>query len=70
MIVIQYLGCDGEYEFDAETNSCIKAYDILLTRNDARSRCQEDGGDLVTLTTPQKFDFVSRFINCEYLNKC
>jgi hypothetical protein len=54
MIVIHYLGCDGEYEFDAETNSCIKAYDILLSWNDARSRCQEDGGDLVTRESQEK----------------
>ena len=70
MIVIQYLECDGEYEFDTVSNTCIKAYTIFLSWNDARLRCQEDGGDLVTLTTPQKFDFVSRFINCEYINKC
>lgn len=57
-------GCDGEYEFDVVSNTCIKAYAIFLSWNDARLRCQEDGGDLVTLTTPQKFDFVSTFINC------
>jgi len=40
-------------------------YDVLRSWNDARQRCQEDGGDLVSMTTRAKWDFVSTLFNCE-----
>jgi hypothetical protein len=54
------------YDFDSQTNTCLKVNNNVLFWHDARERCQADGGDLVTMETREKWEFVTRFIECEY----
>jgi len=65
-MLILFVECILRYDYDANTNSCLKVYSLSLSWNAARTRCQDDGGDLVTMTTRNKWDYVSMRINCEY----
>ena len=59
-------GCSLGYDFDSQTNTCIRVNHNLLSWHDAREGCQADGGYLVTMETREKWEFVTRFIECEY----
>ncbi|CAC5357509.1 MRC [Mytilus coruscus] len=60
-------GCTNiGYYFDSLTNSCLKLFSTGgITWQDARKHCQQNGGDLISITTPQKWEFVDSFLSCK-----
>ena len=61
-------GCSlAGYDYDVATQTCLKLFYIPTpkTWTDARSYCQNDGGDLISITNTQKRDFVIRYVNCK-----
>ena len=38
------------------TNTCYKLHTLVAAWDTAQSQCQEEGGDLVSMTTRKKFD--------------
>ncbi|XP_063443410.1 perlucin-like protein [Mytilus trossulus] len=67
MYVIWKEGCtDIGYYFDTLTNTCLKLFSTSgKTWHDARTHCQQNGGDLITITTAQKWNFVNSFLSCK-----
>ncbi|CAC5378402.1 MRC [Mytilus coruscus] len=59
-------GCTNKgYYYDLHSNTCLKMYvDNGKTWKNARNHCQENGGDLISLTTPAKWEFVTNFTSC------
>lgn len=66
VLITLILECILGYDFDAYTHTCIKVYDLSITWSDARTHCQDDGGDIITMPTLEKWQFVHRYIECEY----
>ncbi|CAG2219918.1 CD206 [Mytilus edulis] len=60
-------GCTNiGYYFDFLTNSCVKLFSNGgITWRDARNHCQQNGGDLISITTLQKWEFVESFLSCK-----
>jgi hypothetical protein len=54
------------YDYDFETNTCLKyMYKTAgITWKQARARCQQDGGDLISILTKDKWDFVTNYLRC------
>ena len=54
------------YDYDLETNTCLKyMYKTAgFTWKEARARCQQDGGDLISILTKDKWDFVTNYLRC------
>ncbi|CAG2218704.1 unnamed protein product [Mytilus edulis] len=67
MYVIWKEGCTNiGYYFDSLTNTCLKLFSTSgKTWHDARTHCQQNGGDLITITTAQKWNFVNSFLSCK-----
>ena len=38
------------------TNTCYKQFTLVASWDTARSQCQKEGGDLVSMATRKKFD--------------
>ncbi|CAC5378406.1 unnamed protein product [Mytilus coruscus] len=60
-------GCTNKgYYYDLYSNTCLNIFADKKgkTWSDARNHCQENGGDLISLTTPAKWEFVSNFTSC------
>lgn len=53
--------------YDHITNSCIKIGESTdsLTWEDSREECQKDGGDLISITSYEKMDFIMNNIKCK-----
>jgi hypothetical protein len=65
---MQFVECSiNGYVYEAETNTCLKYFKIAtaITWANARLRCQQDGGDLISITTKEKWDFVVNYLNCK-----
>ena len=54
------------YDYDLETNTCLKLLEstIGVTWKEARIICQQDGGDLISILTKEKWEFVVNYIRC------
>ncbi|CAG2235068.1 CD206 [Mytilus edulis] len=65
--VIPKEGCTNiGYYFDSLTNTCLKFFSTSgKTWHDARTHCQQNGGDLITITTAEKWNFVNSFLSCK-----
>ncbi|CAG2219919.1 CD206 [Mytilus edulis] len=65
--VIPKEGCTNiGYYFDSLTNTCLKFFSTSgKTWHDARTHCQQNGGDLITITTAEKWNFVKSFLSCK-----
>lgn len=58
---------DG-YDYDFYTNTCIRLVNTTqspVTWTAARQRCKNDGGDLISITTREKVEFVFNYLNCK-----
>ena len=57
------------YDYDSETNTCLKVLESSsgVTWKEARVICQQDGGDLISMSTKVKWDFVTNYLRCKYL---
>ena len=65
---MQFVECSvNGYDYDAETNTCLKYSTNAtgITWENARVRCQQDGGDLISITTKEKLEFVVNYLNCK-----
>jgi hypothetical protein len=54
------------YDYDLETNTCLKLLESTsgVTWREARVICEEDGGDLISILTKEKWEFVINYIRC------
>ncbi|CAC5389466.1 MRC [Mytilus coruscus] len=60
-------GCTNRgYYYDFHSNTCLKIFvdNDGKTWKNASNHCQKNGGDLISLTTPAKWDFVTNFTSC------
>jgi hypothetical protein len=57
------------YDYDSETNTCLKVLKSSsgVTWKEARVICQQDGADLISISTKVKWDFVTNYLRCKYL---
>ncbi|XP_071140651.1 uncharacterized protein [Mytilus edulis] len=58
--------CNKEgYDFEYTTRTCLKLFDVpAVSWTGARAICKQDGGDLISITTKLKLDFVHSYITC------
>ena len=54
------------YDYDLETNTCLKLLESTsgVTWMEARVICQEDGGELISIITKEKWEFVINYLRC------
>ncbi|VDH97357.1 Hypothetical predicted protein [Mytilus galloprovincialis] len=60
-------GCsDKGYYYDLSSDTCLKMFvdSHGKTWEHARNHCQRDGGDLISMTTMAKWNFVTHFTSC------
>ncbi|CAC5400450.1 MRC [Mytilus coruscus] len=61
-------GCSNKgYYYDPNFNTCLKLFVDQIsgkTWKEARTHCQENGGDLISITSKEKWDFVLNFTSC------
>ncbi|CAG2201253.1 CD206 [Mytilus edulis] len=60
-------GCTNKgYYYDMYSNTCLKMFadNTGKTWTNARKHCIYNGGDLISLTTSAKWEFVSNFTSC------
>jgi hypothetical protein len=55
---------DRGYDYNQDVNVCLK---FVVNSNgstwvDARSSCQDDGGDLISMTSVEKYNFVVHYM--------
>ena len=58
------------YDYDLETNTCLKLLESTsgVTWREARVICQQNGGDLISILTKEKWEFVINYIMFNILN--
>ncbi|CAG2218215.1 unnamed protein product [Mytilus edulis] len=57
-----HVDCISGYDYDRTTKLCIKEYPDRMTWLDARARCQQDGGDLISIPSLEKWRFVANYL--------
>ncbi|CAC5368633.1 MRC [Mytilus coruscus] len=57
-----HVDCIAGYDYDRQTKSCIKEFPDRWTWPDARVRCQQDGGDLISIPSLEKWRFVANYL--------
>lgn len=64
------VGCtQDQYDFDVKTNTCLKVSYDGLTWEDAQESCRHDGGNLISITSLEKWNFVTNYISCKLNGK-
>lgn len=60
--------CNREgYDFEHTTRTCLKLCDGPAVRwTEARAKCKQYGGDLISITTQLKWDFLNGYMKCEF----
>ncbi|CAG2223638.1 CD206 [Mytilus edulis] len=61
-------GCTNKgYFYDPNSNTCLKMFadhNNKKTWKEARQHCQVNGGDLISITSKEKWDFILNFTSC------
>ncbi|CAG2224396.1 unnamed protein product [Mytilus edulis] len=54
-------GCTIGYDYDRQTQTCIKMVLDYMNWNAARETCKEDGADLISISSLEKWHFVVNY---------
>ncbi|CAG2215552.1 unnamed protein product [Mytilus edulis] len=54
-------GCNIGYDYDRQAQTCIKVVLDFMNWNAARERCKEDGADLISISSLEKWHFVVNY---------
>ncbi|CAG2219588.1 CD206 [Mytilus edulis] len=57
-----HVDCIAGYDFDRHTKLCINEFGDSTTWLDARARCKQDGGDLISIPSLEKWRFVFNYL--------
>lgn len=60
-----FSACVNNYSYDIDTKVCFKVVLEKTTWKNARQHCQEDGGDLISIQSKEKWDLIIHNIKCK-----